>query len=149
MKDVKTILVPIDYSSQTEKVLDAAISMAKKFDAEVHLLYVAESFGEYATFAIPHISTDVLAADLLKQARIKMDHFIEHHRGKCKKCVGEVLQSDDVAHEIVEYTKKNKVDMIIMGTHGYKGLEKTLMGSVAEKVLRTSTCPVTVIRPEK
>jgi len=149
MNDVKTILVTIDYSGQSEKVLEGAISMAKKFDAEVHLLYVAESFGEYATFAIPHISTDVLAAEMLKQARIKMDHFIEHHRGKCKNCVGSVLQSDDVANEIVNYAKKNKIDMIVMGTHGYKGIEKTLMGSVAEKVLRTSSCPVTVIRPEE
>jgi nucleotide-binding universal stress UspA family protein len=149
MKDVKTILVPIDYSGITNKVLAAAISMANKFDAESHLLYIAESFGEYSTFAIPHISTDVLAEELLKQAKAKMDHFVDHHRDKCKNCVGSVEQSDDPAKRIVSYAKKNNVDMIVMGTHGYTGIEKTLMGSVAEKVLRTAPCPVTVIRPDE
>ena len=147
MNDVKTILVPIDFSGNTEKVLAAANGMAKKFDAEVHLLFVAESFGEYATFAIPHISTDVMAEEMLQQAKVKMNHFLDHHSEKGVKCVGKVLQGDDAAKEIVDYANKNKIGMIVMGTHGYKGLEKTLMGSVADKVLRTAPCPVTVIRP--
>jgi len=148
MNDVKTILVPIDFSGNTEKVLDAATGMAKKFDAEIHLVYVAESLGEYATFAIPHISTDVLAEEMLQQAKVKMNHFLDHHREKGIKCVGEVLQGDDAAKEIADYASKNKIGMIVMGTHGYKGLEKTLMGSVADKVLRTAPCPVTVIKPD-
>lgn len=150
MNDVKSILVPIDFSGNTEKVLAAATTMAQKFEAEIHLIYVAESLGEYATFAIPHISTDVLAEEMLQQAKVKMNHFLDHHREAEKdiKCVGEVLQGDDAAKEITDYAKANKIGMIVMGTHGYKGLEKTLMGSVADKVLRTAPCPVTVIKPD-
>ena len=149
MNEVKTILVPIDFSGNTEKVVATANGIAKKFGAEIHLLYVAESFAEYSTFAIPHISTDVMAKEMMEQAEKKMEHYLDHHRQQGIKCLGKVLQSDDVAHAIVDYAVANKIDMIVMGTHGYKGLEKTLMGSVAEKVLRMASCPVTVVRPEK
>lgn len=149
MNNVKTILVPIDFSGNTDKVLAAANGIAQKFGAKIYLLFVAESLGEYSTFPIPHISTDVLAEEMLQQAKMKMGNFVEHHKDQGFDCEGTVLQSDDAAQEIVKYAKENKMDMIVMGTHGYKGLEKTLMGSVAERVLRAASCPVTVIKPEK
>ena len=57
--------------------------------------------------------------------------------------------SGDVAEEIINYTESQGIDMIIMGTHGYKGLEKVLFGSVAEKVVKTAPCPVLTINPYK
>ena len=53
----------------------------------------------------------------------------------------------DVAEQIVEYTAEIEADIIIMGTHGYKGLEKIMFGSVADKVVRSALCPVTTINP--
>jgi nucleotide-binding universal stress UspA family protein len=148
MNMVKEILVPIDFSGNTDKVVESAIKMAEKFKAEIHLFYVSESLAEYSGFVIPHISTDVLAEEMLDQAKKKMNHFLDLHRDQGCKCDGEVVQGDDVAEEIINYAADKKFDMIVMGTHGYKGIEKTLMGSVAEKVLRNAHCPVTVVRPK-
>jgi len=53
----------------------------------------------------------------------------------------------DVAEQIVEFAATNKGDLIVMGTHGYKGLEKIMFGSVADKVVRSAPCPVLTINP--
>ena len=53
----------------------------------------------------------------------------------------------EVPEKIVEYSREVKADLIIMGTHGYKGLEKIMFGSVADKVVRSATCPVLTINP--
>lgn len=59
---------------------------------------------------------------------------------------GKVL-SGDVAEEILKYAAKKQVQLIIMGTHGYKGLERIMFGSVADKVVKTACCPVMTINP--
>ena len=148
MNEVKAILVPIDFSANADKVVETANGMAEKFKAEMHLLHVAEDFAPYSGFVIPHISTDVLAKEILEQAEKKMNAFLDRQREMGHKCTGKVMQGDDVAEEIVNYVGKNKMDMIVMGTHGYKGIEKTFMGSVAEKVLRLASCPVMVVKPD-
>jgi nucleotide-binding universal stress UspA family protein len=60
--------------------------------------------------------------------------------------VAKVLMGD-VGEQIVEYATEIQADMIVMGTHGYKGLEKIMFGSVADKVVRAADCPVTTINP--
>jgi len=147
MKAIKDILVPIDFSSQTEKVMDTATEIAGKLGAKVHLLFVVGDFGPYSGFVIPHISTDVLAKELRTQAEHKMAVFLDEQQDADCNCDGELIHGDDIAEEIVAYAKSKKMDMILMGTHGYKGIEKTFMGSVAEKVLRHASCPVMVVKP--
>ena len=55
----------------------------------------------------------------------------------------------DVAEEIIRHAEETSMDLIVMGTHGYKGIEKVMFGSVAEKVVRSSPCPVLTINPYK
>ena len=148
MKDVKAILVPIDFSVNAEKIVETANCFAQKFGAKMHLLHVSEDFAPYSGFVIPHISTDVLAEEIFEHAKKKMSAFLDEQAAMGRNCEGKVLEGDDVAEEVVNYAKKNNMDIIVMGTHGYKGLEKTLMGSVAEKVLRMATCPVLVVKPD-
>ena len=58
-----------------------------------------------------------------------------------------VVENDDVGEKIVEYATEIEADLIVMGTHGYKGLEKIMFGSVADKVVRAANCPVMTINP--
>jgi nucleotide-binding universal stress UspA family protein len=77
-----------------------------------------------------------------------MAALIEKSSKLCPDCKGVVLNGD-VADTLVEYAKENDIDLIVMGTHGAQGIEKILLGSVAERVLNRSSCPVLVFNPYK
>ena len=84
-------------------------------------------------------------------AEQRMDSFLEEmsevmSQLGIKDITHKVLMGD-VAEQIVDYATEIRADMIIMGTHGYKGLEKIMFGSVADKVVRSAICPVTTINP--
>ncbi len=86
--------------------------------------------------------------NLLSDARIKMSKLVDDSKEKCSGCTGEVTYGDPV-DQIVEYAMEKHSDLIIMGTHGAKGLEKILLGSVAERVLKRAHCPVLIMNPFK
>ena len=80
-----------------------------------------------------------------------METYVEEQRAALTEAgvsnlTGKVL-SGDVAEEILKYAAKKKVQLIVMGTHGYKGLERIMFGSVADKVVKTACCPVMTINP--
>jgi nucleotide-binding universal stress UspA family protein len=82
--------------------------------------------------------------EMVQGAEQKMDSFLDGYTGvEAKVLIG------DVGEEVVRYAEETGIDMIIMGTHGYKGLEKVMFGSVAEKVVKTAPCPVLTINPYK
>jgi len=89
--------------------------------------------------------------DLFTQAEEKMASFVKEIKEfsketEVKEIVGKVLVGD-VAEQIVTFSGEQKGGLIAMGTHGYKGLEKIMFGSVADKVVKTATCPVLTINP--
>ena len=148
MPEFKKIMVPIDFSENSPKVFRAAVDVAEKFGATLSTVFVVQSFEDYSGFFVPHMPISQFEEEMVQSAEKKMESFL-----------AENLQSDlensftiikgDVAEEIIEYATRNNIAMIIMGTHGYKGLEKVLFGSVAEKVVKTSPCPVLTINPYK
>lgn len=148
MNEITKILVPIDFSKNAPKILKSAVYVAKKFDAELRIVYVVESLDAYAGFAVPHISLTKLEEELRIGAENKMTDFIEENTPQGIAYKDKVLVGD-VAEEIKNYADNEQCDLIIIGTHGYKGLEKTLFGSVAEKVLKVAPCPVLTINPYK
>jgi nucleotide-binding universal stress UspA family protein len=78
----------------------------------------------------------------------RMAKLIENNRANNRNCKGEVLLGD-IVDEIVKYAKDENADMIVIGTHGAKGLEKILFDSEAERVLKKSDCPCLVMNPYK
>ena len=80
-----------------------------------------------------------------------MEQFAEEHRSEFTRLgvtdVRHTVLMGDVAEQIVDYASEIRADLVIMGTHGYKGLEKIMFGSVADKVVRSALCPVTTINP--
>jgi len=145
---VNKVLVPIDFSQNARRIVQEGFDIAGKFGAEVHILFVAQVFQDYSEFFVPHMPAIQFEEDILSRAREKMDEFIKENFDNCSSCKTEIL-AGDVAETILAYAEEKGIDLIVMGTHGYKGLEKILFGSVAEKVVKAAHCPVLTINPYK
>jgi len=142
--EIKKILVPVDFSDNSKKILDSAGDIAGKFGAALSVVFVVQSFDDYSGFFVPHMPVAKFEEEMVQGAEQKMDSFLESYTGiEAKVLIG------DVGEEVVRYAEEIGIDMIIMGTHGYKGLEKVMFGSVAEKVVKTAPCPVLTINPYK
>jgi nucleotide-binding universal stress UspA family protein len=142
--EIKKILVPVDFSENSMKILDAAGYFSDKCKAQLNVVFVVQSFDDYSGFFVPHMPVAKFEEEMVQAAEQKMEQFLAAHKNvQAKVLVG------DVAEEIIRHAEDSGMDMIIMGTHGYKGLEKVMFGSVAEKVVRSSPCPVLTINPYK
>jgi len=151
MEDIKRIVTPIDFSDNTETVVSTAACIAGKFSADLNLIYVVESFEDYTTFRTPPANLFALREELLSSAKEQMDAFIETHKAKfsalgVSTINGEVL-SGDIAEEIIKYAGGADEQVIVMGTHGYKGFNRLVFGSVAEKVVKAACCAVMTVKP--
>jgi nucleotide-binding universal stress UspA family protein len=148
MEKVTKILVPVDFSENSTKLLQHAAGMAANSGASVVVMYVVEGMEKYAGLSIPHISLAEVEKQLMQSAKTKMERFLEDNMDPSVAHESIVLNGD-IVDEINNYAAKEGIDMIIMGTHGYKGLEKVLFGSVAERIVKTAPCPVLTFNPYK
>lgn len=151
MQEIKRVLTPIDFSDNAGKIASAAAYVAGTFQADLDLVFVAQNFEDYSGFFVPPVNLPNLEEELFESAQQRMSTFVEEHKATFETFgVGKVsssVLSGDVAEEILAYAAENKVQLIVMGTHGYKGLERIMFGSVADKVVKTACCPVMTINP--
>ena len=142
--EIKKVLVPVDFSENSKKILEAAEDFSRMCQAQLHVVFVVQSFDDYSGFFVPHMPVAKFEEEMVQAAEQKMEKFLVDHKNvQAKVLVG------DVAEEIIRHSEESGMDLIFMGTHGYKGLEKVMFGSVAEKVVRSSPCPVLTINPYK
>ncbi|MDR2550089.1 MAG: universal stress protein [Desulfobulbus sp.] len=151
MQAIKRILTPVDFSDNAGKIIQAATFMAGTFKAELYLVFVAQTFEDYSGFFVPPINLPNLEEELFASAQQQMETYIEENKAMFTEAgvaqvTGKVL-SGDIAEEILKYAVRKKIQLIVMGTHGYKGVERIMFGSVAEKVVKSSCCPVMTINP--
>jgi nucleotide-binding universal stress UspA family protein len=142
----KRILVAIDGSRTSQRALQAAIDLAATHSAVLQPYYVVESGPLYMD--VPGYDPSALHSSLMEQgaslAREAADAM------KARGVTGEVVTveataSDDVATLIVEAANKFNADVLVMGTHGRKGFQRLIVGSIAEQCLRQATLPVLLI----
>jgi universal stress protein A len=134
---LKKILVPLDFSDCSKKALQYAIPYAKQFNAEIVLLHVIEPYP-----AVPQM--ELVDVETIQDSLVDLENFREGIE-KGIQCRSEVRTG--VPHvEIVQEAKQKDFDLIILSTHGYKGLSHMFLGSTAEKVVRNSPCPVLTVR---
>jgi len=138
---LKRILVATDFGPAAEAALTYGRALANNFGATLTVMHVAENFFLRATVADPH-ALKAAVARRLEERLTAEDRSALHARA--------VLDtSDQPADAITAYAKQAEIDLIVMGTHGRDGLAHLLVGSVAERVVRTASCPVlTVKHPE-
>jgi nucleotide-binding universal stress UspA family protein len=138
---LKRILVATDFGPAAEAALTYGRALARNFGATLTVIHVAENFFLRATTADPHALKAALARRLEERLTVADRSALQARA---------VLDtSDQPADAITTYAKQAEIDLIVMGTHGRDGLTHLLVGSVAERVVRTASCPVlTVKHPE-
>lgn len=146
MENNKQILVPVDFYQHTEKLVEYAVNIAERMKGKVIFLHVMESIMSYPGF-MPE-SYKQFDAEITQHAEKNMRELLSEIKKKYSECTG-VLLGGDVVDSIVTYVDENSIDLIIIGTHGAKGIEKILMGSVAERVLKRASCPTLIFNPYK
>ncbi len=146
MIDLRRILVPTDFSKNSENALRYAVAFADKFAAELHLLHVVQ---DLALFIPDTVAVSPIAAPPVDQltaaVREGLLKVVREHGLEGRPVCPEVREGVPF-HEIIRYAKDKDVDLIVMGTHGRTGLAHVLLGSVTEKVVRKAPCPVLTVR---
>ena len=149
MLEIKRILFPIDFTENSSKILPYVLSVSEKYDAMIYLLHVVEDLYKWGGGSyIPHIPLDQYQEDALKGAEKTLDRVCEEQLESCPNFQKKILFGDP-AQEILRTIESEEIDMVIMGTHGRKGLEHVFFGSVAENVVKKSSVPVLTINPYK
>ncbi len=144
MLQLKKILVPRDFSPCSEQALQHALDLAGRTGAEVHLLF-AEVL--YVDVQAPTAKGRDAAQEALRERL--MVGIEQEGEASGVRFESAVVRDIAPAPAIVAYAEEHDIDLIVMGTHGRRGLRRLLLGSTAEEVVRTAPCPVfTVRRPE-
>lgn len=145
MVTVKRILCPVDFSPNTAKVAEYAKALARRFDARVIALYVAPTMNRYALFQVPEQAIETFVGTIVSGARDKMEEFVPQVFGDVN-ALG-LVDTGDPAEGILRAVKTEDIDLVVMGTHGRKGIDRIIFGSVAEQVVKKCTVPVLTVRP--
>ena len=147
MLEFKNILFPIDLAEVSQKLIDHVCTFAHRFEARIHLLYVVRTFEPYPSADyVPGPHAEAAREELLDSMRARMDEVVNDNFADCQG-VEKILSSGHTAREILRYIDENNVDMVIMGTHGRRGLNRVLFGSVAQRVVQSSKAPVLTVNP--
>jgi len=144
MENIREIIVPVDFYQHTDDLAGFAIGIARKLEGKITFVHVAENI--LVDSLLNPESYKKLDATIRDHAESKMASLLEKTREACPACSGVVLRGDTV-DGIIKYVEDMRIDLIIMGTHGARGIEKILLGSVAERVLKRVSCPTLVFNP--
>ncbi len=146
MVQIKTIVCALDFSEVSPKVADYAKTLAETCGAKIVALYVAPSLTQYVEFHVQASYIDDFVTGIVNGAKETMDSFVKEYFPGLD--VDARVVSGYAAEEIVAVADAVHADLIVLGTHGRKGIDKILFGSVAEKVIKTANVPVLSMRPE-
>jgi nucleotide-binding universal stress UspA family protein len=146
MKQVQKILFPVDFASHFESLVPWVSTFAEKFGATVYVLFVTQDLSNFSTFFVPHGNIKSFQEEAVNSARKKMAGAAQEFFKGIPKLETRV-EMGSPGEKIIELAKKEKIDMIIMGAHGRKGLDRAIFGSVADKVVASAPCPVLTIHP--
>lgn len=146
MAEIKTLLVPVDFSDVAPVVVNWAKDFAKQLGAKIVVTYILEDLAAYEGLYVNVQALTEIENTLLEGAKKSMDEFMQTHFSDFANAES-VIEKGDVVETILRIAKEKGADLIVMGTHGRKGLDKILFGSVAEGVVKNSPIPVVTINP--
>ena len=140
VKEIKKILVPLDGSKNAFRGLEEAIVLAKKTNASITGLFVIQAFPT---------EIGVLRTAIGKALNKQSKNFLSQAQKKCKQNgidFMDIIDYGDEGAKIISYAKKNKFDLIIMGSRGIGGIKQLILGSTTNYVLHNSKIPVLVVK---
>jgi nucleotide-binding universal stress UspA family protein len=144
---VRKILFPTDFSSCADQALDYALLLARRFDAELHMFHAVVFFEADPRNVKAHFPEEaslmarlfeIADTELALQATRGEESPIDIHQEKRK--------GYSASEEILAYAREIDADLLVMGTHGHRGVARFVLGSVAEKVIRGTECPILTLR---
>ena len=141
----KTILVPTDLSEGAEEALDYACELASKFGATIHLLNVIG----IPTLGVPELGialTSTMIDSMVHDNQEALEKLAESKRS-CAHIGQTLLRTGDARDTILQVAKELEAELIVMSTHGRRGVTRALLGSVTELIVRSAPCPVLTVRP--
>ncbi|MDZ7271703.1 MAG: universal stress protein [candidate division KSB1 bacterium] len=144
---IRRILFPTDFSSCADQALDYALRLARQYQAELHVLHATvlhEDDPHHPAHHLPDVAA--LRARLRELAEADMKAAVAAHKGGDLKVKTAQRFGIAAAPTILEYAEDKRIDLIVMGTHGRRGLGRLFLGSVAEEVVRHASCPVLTVR---
>lgn len=144
--EFKKIIYATDFSESSQQAAPYAAELAKRYGAKVYVVHVLYDIAKASGWYVPHASTDELYADMEKEAKKQLHRAVaEDLRGH--EAVEYVVLKGVPDEEIVRFADEQGADVIVISTHGRRGLDRVLFGSTSEKVVRHARCPVLTVRP--
>ena len=148
MLQIRKIVCPVDFSACADHAVQYAQELAKQFDAEISLVHAYEDPTAYVT-PVPMSGYVGPGAEMLHELRKQLEVRLEQARAKVAEAGGRVraeLLEGAPYRVVLDWAKEYGADLIVIGTHGHTGFTHALLGSVTERVVRMSECPVLTIR---
>lgn len=147
MDAVRDIVVPVDLAEPRDDAIRFAIDLAGQLGARVHLVHVYQ----VPSFALPEGASLADAAYAARQAEVvedDMNRLLSRHRTQGARLDAHLVRGE-VHTQIVRFADRVRASLIVMATHARRGIDRVLLGSVADKVVRRSSVPVVVVPPRQ
>ncbi|NVN89111.1 MAG: universal stress protein [Desulfuromonadales bacterium] len=145
MRPFNNILIAIDFSENSTYAFDYALTLARQFNAELTVMHVINEPIDLRGFYVPHISFEQLEKEIEAGATGMMEKFCQEKMGDFRNYKTSIVNGIPY-EEIIRKAKDIDASLIVLGTHGRTGLDHIIFGSTAERVVRSSPCPVLSIR---
>lgn len=142
--EIKNILYPTDLSEGSANAIPYVVDLTKHYGARLYVIHVIYDIARATGWHVPHMNLNELYTDIETGVKKELE--------RC--CVEEMRGYKDIEYrivkglpheEILKFADENNIDMIIIGTHSRKGLDRIIFGSTAEKVVRNARCPVLTV----
>ena len=145
LSTIKKILIPVDFSETSQRAIAHGAFMANLYRADLVLVHVIEK--HFQQFSV--VSRELLfqlPTDLVERIRTQLDEVAENIRNEFGVVITAITTEGTICEEIIAAAEAEKVDLIVMGTHGTSGLSEMFLGSNANKVVTLSACPVLTVQ---
>jgi nucleotide-binding universal stress UspA family protein len=146
--EIKKILFPTDFMEDSAKAVEYSVDLAKKYDAQLFIVHVIYEVTKASGLYVPHVTLDEVYKKMEDEANKEIKRaYIEALRG-FQNVEFRVFKGIPY-EEIIKFADENDMDIIVIGTHGRKGLDRLFFGSTAEKVVKNAHCPVLTVRTKE
>jgi nucleotide-binding universal stress UspA family protein len=140
------VLLPTDFSECADHALTHAMRVADRFDARLHILHVVNELDpDWYGLSEAQEKASELRTRIKEEARARLQELAPD---RDLDTTVSLQLSFDVADSINEYVEEREIDLVVMGTHGRQGLDRLMLGNVADKIIRHAPCPVMTVREE-
>ncbi len=142
----RSILVPVDFSDSSKYALNYAISVATTFGSSLILVYVVEPAVYPADLGFGQVTLPNIERELAERGKSELNELVKSRVGKNLNC-RTIVRTGKPSQEILYTAREEKIDLIVIATHGHTGVEHMIFGGTTEKVVKKAPCPVLIVRP--